>query len=213
MAYFRELPNIEHVSLLKEKSGNNNRVVVKNLFKRAKLRNDVDQAITAFEYYQVSENMRPDIVAQNIYGDPELDWVILVTNNIINIRDQWPLSNNDLHNYMIEKYGVTNTENVHHYETTELKDDNNRILLEGGLEVDSNFTFQVKDKTFTPVQQVTNSQYERKKNDDKRQIKILKSEYISMFISDLRKIMKYERTSQYISKTIKKSYNPNTTGV
>ncbi len=213
MAYFRELPNINYVSLLKDKSKNNERLVVKNIFKRAKLRSDIDQAITAFEYYDISENMRPDVVAQNIYGDPELDWIILVTNNITNIRDQWPLSNNDLHNYMVEKYGVTGLTNVHHYETTELKDDNDRILIEAGLQVDSNFTFKVKDKTYTPVQQVTNQQYEVDKNEEKRRIKVLKSEFVSMFITDFRNSMKYSKSSQYINKGLKESYNPNTTGV
>ena len=67
MAYFRELPNINYVSLLKDKSKNSERLIVKNIFKRAKLRTDIDQAITAFEYYDISENMRPDVVAQNIY--------------------------------------------------------------------------------------------------------------------------------------------------
>ena len=79
MAYFRELPNINYVSLLKDKSKNSERLIVKNIFKRAKLRTDIDQAITAFEYYDISENMRPDVVAQNIYGDPELDWIIPVS--------------------------------------------------------------------------------------------------------------------------------------
>ena len=213
MAYFRELPNINYVSLLKDKSRNDERLIVKNIFKRAKLRSDVDQGITAFEYYDISENMRPDVIAQNIYGDPELDWIILVTNNITNIRDQWPLSNNDLQNYMVEKYGVTGLTNVHHYETTELKDDNDRILIEAGMQVDSNFTFQVGDKTFTPVQQVTNQQYEVDRNEEKRRIKILKSEFVSVFISDLRNAMKYSKSSQYINKSVKESYNPNLSGV
>ena len=213
MAYFRELPNINYVSLLKDKSRNDERLIVKNIFKRAKLRSDIDQAITAFEYYDISENMRPDVVAQNIYGDPELDWIFLVTNNITNIRDQWPLSNNDLQNYMVEKYGVTGLTNVHHYETTELKDDNDRILIEAGMQVDSNFTFQVGDKTFTPVQQVTNQQYEVDRNEEKRRIKILKSEYVSMFITDFRNAMKYSKSSQYINKGLKESYNPNLSGV
>jgi len=213
MAYFRELPNINYVSLLKDKSKNNERLIVKNIFKRAKLRSDVDQAITAFEYYDISENMRPDVVAQNIYGDPELDWIILVTNNITNIRDQWPLSNNDLQIYMVEKYGVTGLTNVHHYETTEMKDDQDRMLLEAGMQVDSNFTFQVGDKTYTPVQQVTNQQYEVDRNEEKRRIKILKSEFVSMFITDFRNTMKYSKSSQYVNKGLKESYNPNTTGV
>ncbi len=213
MAYFRELPNINYVSLLKDKSRNDERLIVKNIFKRAKLRSDIDQAITAFEYYDISENMRPDVVAQNIYGDPELDWIILVTNNITNIRDQWPLSNNDLQNYMVEKYGVTGLTNVHHYETTEMEDDEGRKLLEAGMQVDSNFTFQVGDKTYTPVQQVTNQQYEVDRNEEKRRIKILKSEFVSVFISDLRNAMKYSKSSQYINKSVKESYNPNLSGV
>ena len=213
MAYFRELPNINYVSLLKDKSKNSERLIVKNIFKRAKLRTDIDQAITAFEYYDISENMRPDVVAQNIYGDTELDWIILVTNNITNIRDQWPLSNNDLQSYMVEKYGVTGLTNVHHYQTTEMKDDNNRVLIEAGLQVDSNFTFKVKDKTYTPVQQITNQQYEVDKNEEKRRIKILKSELVSMFITDFRNTMKYSKSSQYINKGLKGTYNPNTTGV
>ena len=213
MSYFRELPNINYISFLKDKSRNDERILVKNIFKRAKLRTDVDQAITAFEFYEISENMRPDVVAQNIYGDTELDWIILVTNNITNIRDQWPLSNNDLQSYMVEKYGVTGLTNVHHYQTTEMKDDNNRVLIEAGLQVDSTFTFQVGDKTYTPVQQVTNQQYEVDKNEEKRRIKILKSEFVSMFISDLRNTMKYSKSSQYINKSVKESYNPNTTGV
>ena len=213
MSYFRELPNINYISFLKDKSRNDERILVKNIFKRAKLRTDVDQAITAFEFYEITENMRPDVVAQNIYGDPELDWVILITNNITNIRDQWPLSNNDLHEYMVEKYGVTGLTNVHHYETTELKDDNDRILIEAGLQVDGNFTFKVKDKTYTPVQQVTNQQYEMDRNEEKRRIKILKSEFVSVFISDLRNAMKYSKSSQYINKSVKESYNPNLRGV
>ena len=213
MSYFRELPNISYVSLLKDRNKNDERILVKNIFKRAKIRTDVDQAITAFEYYQISENMRPDVVAENVYGDPELDWIILITNNITNIRNEWPLSNNDLYNYMVEKYGVTGITDVHHYETTEMKDDQDRMLLEAGLQVDSNFTFQVGDKTYTPVQQVTNQQYEMDKNEEKRRIKILKPEFISMFISDMRNSMKYSKSSQYINKGLKESYNPNTTGV
>jgi len=213
MSYFRELPNINYISLLKDKSRNDERILVKNIFKRAKLRSDIDQAITAFEYYQISENMRPDVVAQNIYGDPELDWVILITNNITNIRDQWPLSNNDLHEYMVEKWGATGLTDVHHYETTEMKDAKDRKILDAGLQVDGNFTFQVGDKTYNPVEQVTNQQYEMNRNEEKRRIKILKSEFVSVFISDLRNAMKYSKSSQYINKSVKESYNPNLSGV
>ena len=215
MSYFRELPNINYISFLKDKSRNDERILVKNIFKRAKLRSDVDQAITAFEFYEISENMRPDVVAQNIYGDPELDWVILITNNITNIRDQWPLSNNDLHNYILEKHGTT--EGVHHYETTEIKDSDGRIVLEKGLYVDSTFTFKWYDgvslKTETPVQSVSNFTYESKINDEKRKIKVLKKTFVPMFINDMRKMMKYSKSSQYKNSGLKEGYNPRIVGV
>ena len=92
MPYFRELPNISHASLLPKRSKNDERLVVKNIFRRAIMRQDIFDSITSFDYYDIEDNMRPDTVAQAIYDDPELDWIILMTNNITNIRDQWPLS-------------------------------------------------------------------------------------------------------------------------
>ena len=88
MAYFQELPNISYPSLLPSQNKVESRIAVKNLFKRSKLRTDVDQAITAFNYYDVKDGMRPDMVAQELYDDPELDWVVLTSNNITNVRDQ-----------------------------------------------------------------------------------------------------------------------------
>ena len=123
MAYFEELPNISYPSLLRGRNKIEDRVVVKNIFKRSKLRTDINQAITAFNYYTIKEGMRPDMIAQELYGDPELDWVVLTSNNITNIRDQWPLSHNDLHEYMLEKYGSeANIAKVEIYETREILD-------------------------------------------------------------------------------------------
>ena len=123
MSYFEELPNISYVSLLPNQNRSDERIQVKNLFKRAKLRTDIDQSVTAFDYYLIQDNERPDIVAERIYDSSELDWVILVTNNITSIRNQWPLSNNELYTYCLEKYindaGIMAT---HHYETKEIKD-------------------------------------------------------------------------------------------
>lgn len=218
MAYFEELPDISYVSLLPNTRNNDERITVKNIFKRAKLRTDTDQAITAFTYYQIQDNTRPDIIAQDIYGDPELDWVILITNNIINVRDEWPLSNNDLYDHMLEKYGsVEKLNEVNHWETTEIRDNYTRILLKSGLEVDKDFTFtySISNTTYTvnPTIAVTNETYEIRKNDNKRMIKLLKPEYLSTFVRDMRSIMKYETSSQYIDRTTKAAYNPNTTGL
>ena len=231
MAYFQELPNIAQPSLLPGSNKVEDRVIVKNLFKRSKLRTDVDQAITAFDYYYIEDQQRPDVLAQELYGDSELDWVVLTSNNITNVRDQWPLSHNDLHTYMLEKYGSeTNILGIHHSETVKVIDEYNRVILNGGSEVDADFTFTFvgsvtsstgslirvqltgNSNTINPVRSITNYDYETKLNEEKRRIRILKPEYIGAFISEHKQIMKYERSSNYISKTLKGTYNPRISG-
>ena len=219
MAYFNELPNISTVSLLKDKSRSDERILVKNIFRRAKLRTDVDRAITAYDFYVIKEGERPDILANKFYDDPELDWVILIVNNITSIRDEWPLSNNDLNTHMIDKYGSESAlAEVHHYETREIRDQHNRTVLEAGLEVDENFVF-----SYTPIGGVTqdisaagpvsNYEYERTVNDAKRVIRILKEEYVGALVSDMRSMMKYESSSQYLDRTTKETYNPKDFGI
>jgi len=222
MAYFKELPNISYPSLLPNRNKIESRILVKNIFKRSKLRSDVDQAITAFNYYYVQERMRPDMVAQDLYEDPELDWVVLTSNNITNIRNQWPLDHNDLHNYTLEKYGSDqNVAAVHHHETRKIVDEFNRVVMPDGLEVDSNFSFQylnlsgqiINVLSSQVVAPITNYQYEVKLNDQKRRIKVLKSEYLTLFLTDHRNIMTYDRSSDFISKRVKGTYNPRVFGV
>ena len=219
MAYFDELPNIAHPSLLPRSNKVEDRIIVKNIFKRAKLRDDIEQAITAFNYFDIKEGMRPDMVAQELYDNPELDWVVLTSNNITNIRNEWPLSHNDLQEYMLEKYGSdANIAKVHHFETREILDELSRVVMPAGLQVDETFTFKYKNSTnsilnVNPVSAITNYQYEVKLNDQKRRIRILKSEFLSAFISEHREIMSYGKSSNYISKKLKRTYNPRLSGV
>ena len=219
MAYFEELPNIAYPSLLPSSNKIEDRIIVKNIFKRSKLRTDIDQAITAFNYYYVEQGMRPDMVAKSLYDDSELDWVILTANNITNIRDQWPLEHNDLHEYMLGKYGSeANISGIHHYETRKIVDEYNRVVIPAGLEVDANFSFKYKNfsnsiVTVNPVSAITNYQYEVKLNDEKRRIKILKPQFLPIFLSNHKNIMKYDRSSDYISSKLKSTYNPRISGV
>ena len=219
MGYFKELPNLEYLSQLPDANSNETYITVKNLFKRAKLRTDTINVITAFDYYQIEDNQRPDVIAQKLYGDAELDWVILITNNITNIREEWPLSNQNLYYYMIDKYGSDeNISGIHHYETTEVKDEYDRLVVPSGLQVDSNYSITYSKLnntlvTVSPVKSVTNYEYETDINEKKRQISILKPEYLSVVITDLRNIMRYDISSQYLNQNTKKAYNPNLTGV
>ena len=222
MAYFEELPNISYPSLLRGRNKIEDRVVVKNIFKRSKLRTDINQAITAFNYYTIKEGMRPDMIAQELYGDPELDWVVLTSNNITNIRDQWPLNHNDLHEYMLEKYGSeANIAKVEIYETREILDEYKRVVMPAGLRVDKDFSFEylnfskqvVKVLSSEVVAGISNYQYEVKLNDEKRRIRVLKSEYLTAFITEHREIMNYEESTDYISDRLKGTYNPRIGGV
>jgi hypothetical protein len=137
MSYFKELPNLQVKLRFPNQSSNKDYVTIKNLWKRAKLREDVTNAVTAFNYYQIEGNDRPDQIAEKVYGDPELDWVVLITNNITNINSDWPLSDDSLYKYLIDKYGNEEAlQEIHHTETTESRDRFNRLVIPGGLKVD-----------------------------------------------------------------------------
>lgn len=138
MAYFNELPNLEVISRFVNTETNEDFIKIKNLWRRAKLREDIANAATAFNYYQIKDNERPDQIAKNYYGDPELDWVVLITNNITNFNEDWPLDNNTLYNYLIDKYGSEEAlQEIHHTETVENRDSFNRIVIPEKIFVDN----------------------------------------------------------------------------
>jgi len=140
MSYFRELPNLQVLNRTKNETSNDETLIVKNFFKRAKLREDIGSVASAFEYYFITENERPEQIAEKIYGDPELDWVILTTNNIINLQDQWPLNLDNFNKYMLDKYGSEDAyDDIHHYETISVKDSFGREVFPAGLRVDESF--------------------------------------------------------------------------
>ena len=138
--YFSYFPNLAYVSRTIDRSSNDEFIPVKNIFRRPKLRDDLKNVITAFEDYIITGDDRPEQVSERVYGDPRYDWVILTTNNITKVRDEWPLSANDFQNYILAKYGTEERlSEVHHYVTELLLDDSFRAVVPEGLIVDSNF--------------------------------------------------------------------------
>jgi hypothetical protein len=141
MSYFREFPNLKYIGNLSNITSSDGFVDAKNIFKRAKIREDIKNAITAFTFYQIEGSERPDQIAKKLYNDVELDWVILLTNNITNFNEQWPLDNDSFYKYLIDTYGSEeNLSKIHHYETTEVRDEYNRLVVPGGLVVDDDIT-------------------------------------------------------------------------
>ena len=127
-SYFRHLPDLDYPSLDNNRTSVYDYQVVKNLFKRAVIRDDVFDELTAFTKYSVVGDERPDQVAYNFYGDSALDWVILTTNNIIHVRDEWPMGSQDFLTYLNEKYTEQELSNIHHYETKIIRDSNGRLI-------------------------------------------------------------------------------------
>ena len=143
MGYFRELPDVEYQSFLSDAISSKEYLTVKNLFRRNKLRDDLQNVFTIFDKYEIVEGARPDMVAEEFYGDAELDWVVLMTAGIINVRDEWPLSNYRLYQYVEHKYGILELNEVRYYETKEIKDSNGRLILPAEKIVDEDFVFKL----------------------------------------------------------------------
>lgn len=209
MSYFRELPDILYQSQSSDRNSSRDYVRVKNLFRRVKLRDDLQNVFTLFNKYQIKDGARPDTVAEANYGSADYDWVVLLTAGIINVTDQWPLSDKDLYRYVENKYGNELTA-VRFYETTEVKDSNGRLILPAGKVVDSNFTIpnpSNPNANLNPVTAITNYEYEVRKNEDKRSIYLLKPEYLQIYLNDMRRIMYYEKSSQYVDKRLIRTEN------
>jgi hypothetical protein len=209
MSYFRNLPNLEYQSFLSDKKSSDEYLTVKNLFRRVKLRDDLQNVFTVFDKYQIVDGARPETVAEELYGSSQYDWVVLIAAGITRVRDQWPLSDKDLYDYAEQIYG-NNLNSVHHYETKEVKDSQDRLILPAGKIVDSNFTIPKPGDSTTllnPVTGISNYEYEVRKNNEKRSIYVLKRIYLQQVLNDTKKEMTYDQSSQYVNETTIKTEN------
>ena len=211
-SYFKQLPRLDYPSLANDRTSVYDFQIVKNLFKRAVLRDDILEDVTSFEKYTVQGDERPDQVAYDFYGDSALDWVVLTTNNIIHVRDEWPMSNRDFLTYLNGKYTSQELSNVHHYETTILRDSLGNLIQNSGLNVEENHSVTFLDNGVYRTEQnrklVTFLEHETNLNDKKREINILKRSLIEVFLKDMAEIMTYKPSQQFISDDLKKTENP-----
>ena len=134
-SYFKQVPNFEYVNRTRGSKDISNYITVKNLFKRGKIRPDIFGNLNYFTKYKIIGDERPDNVAFKEYNDTSLDWVVLLSNNILNIQDEWPLPQRSLDEILLEKYGDYEKlhSGIHHYNTVEIKNSRGGIVLPGGL--------------------------------------------------------------------------------
>ena len=215
--YFSKVPNMEYVSRLPNaKIGDY--ITVKNLFKRGALEQDILSNLSFHIQYKIVGDDRPDNVAFDVYGNSNLDWLVLTCNNIINIQTEWPLLQNDFDRFLLDKYGTYEALNeTHHYETLEVKNSRDVIIVPKGLECESDYSITYFDSNTQRevivlsadcTTEVTNYTYEDRIEDAKRNIFVLKPEYLGIINDDMDIAMEYKKGStQYVSETLKRADN------
>lgn len=228
--YFSYVSDFNYISLLPE-AKISDYITVKNFFRRGQIAPQIFTNLAYFEDYTIEGDERADQVADKFYTDPTLDWIVFLSNNIINLQSEWPLPSYVFDKVMLEKYGSYDIlySGIHHYQTEEIKDSLGNVMLKSGIRVGStwdtsgNFIKDGNDYYYeffdrglgyvvqTPrnefVLAVTNYDYEMDEEDKKRNIYLLKPQYINILLDDINNIMKYKKSSQYESRTLKKGDN------
>ena len=162
-------------------NGNGNQKLVTDLFKRIKLRSKISDKVSLYDVYDVPNGEKPEDTAFKHFGDPELHWVILITNNITDRYYGWPLNEQDFETYIRNKY--SNPDAVHHYEITQssgAQSSNGPDDYSHKIEVNS---------TEPGAQSVSNREYEQRLQDEKRQIKLLQPQFLGLFINEFEKLI------------------------
>ena len=193
MAYFKYLPKV-YVRQKSRINGVQPYELAVNIFRRIKIRDSLQGALLGFIQYEITEGQRPDQIAYEYYNDPGLDWIVLLVNNIINVNEDWPLTRDDLREYVSNKYG--SIEGIKHYETNEYIDPATGMrLMPEGLIVPEDFHITKANGDIVPKSvsrsPVSYFNYESKINETKRNIYLLRPLYITDFISEFKRLCDY----------------------
>ena len=227
MSYFKHFPDIFYQSPLENKISSGDLIQIKNIFRRTKLKDYLQGSVSVFNKYVIEDGERPDTISELLYGSPQYDFVVILTAGITNINHQWPVQDFQIYNVALAKYGSeTKMNEIHHYETFEIKDSKGRQILPPNLIVDKDFKMdgsalrfptnrftliseagnnQLDDKneytvaTDNIARPVTNYEFEINENEKLRNIDVLRQGYLTTFVNDLRDILRYDRHSRFIN--------------
>ena len=207
--YFQNIPNIGYNERpLKYPFSQSEITVAKNLFRRYKVNEDVFSLAVFFQKYAIEEGERPETLAEKAYGNAFYDWVILITNNLVNAHYDWPMSSNQLYQTLSTEYTDPFAE-IHHYETIEI------AQYKAGTIVDETFynathklniNGSVQNKIGSSfVDAIPVAEHYFRENEKKREIYLLKPKYVVSFVDDFRRNNKYEKSSTYVNKFLKQT--------
>ena len=207
--YFSLLPNISYDEKpINYPFSESDFVTAKNFFRRYKINDDIFSFATFFKKYAILDGERPDSLANKAYGDPFYDWVILLTNNMVNAQYDWPMTNYELQKVLEEEFDDAYSE-IHHYETIKIGQ------YAAGLRVDETFyngqhkvnvngTMSLKNGSEI-CGPVTVAEHYTRENEKKREIYLLKPAYFQSFVDDFRKQNLYKKSGNYINQRLKKT--------
>ena len=207
MAYFNKVSEILYLKYDKNPY-NGDFIRIKNIFSRIKIVDDVLPQTTLLEDIFVQNGERPDNISKEYYNDPGFDWVIMMINNINNLYKDWPLESNVLENYINGKYAEPL--DIHHYETIEQSYEDD-IILKSGLTVEETFQFITPNNITLSKNKsrigISNAEYERRENDKKREILILRPEFLPEFVRITEDQLKFTPSTEFINSRLKVSTN------
>ena len=177
--YFKNFPTIIYDAV-----GNGEFKDVKNLLRRVAIRAKVKTNTLLYDTYDVKEGESPESIADKLYDDPELHWVVLLVNDVTDRYHQWPLNYSQFNQYIADKYD--NVDGVHHYELAQSSGN-----TDTKIEVYNNSALYSGDQDFySTATTITNREYEETQQDQKRQIRLLDPRYIQQFVEEYETLMK-----------------------
>ena len=176
MSYFSQFPLMAY-----DMAGNQQYKLLPNILKRVKLRSNLRAGSFLFDNYDVKDGERPEDVAYKWFGDAKYHWIILMTNNITDRYYQWPLTQPQFQEHLEDKYGLTNIDAVHHYEKTQ----------DSGVTSSRDHSHLVEcNSDDGDPSIISNRQYEQRKQDEYREIRLLDTRYLSTFVEEFETLIK-----------------------
>ena len=177
--YFKQFPTIPYDS-----TGTGQTKDVKNLLRRVAIRQKVKSNTLFYDTYDVKDGDSPESIADKLYDNPELHWVVLLVNDITDVYHQWPLRYSQFLQFIKDKY--SNPNGVHHYEIPQSSGDTKKTI-----EVYANAAIHDNDVSYYPnATIITNIQYEENRQDELRRIRLLDPIYIEQFVEEYENLMK-----------------------
>ena len=176
--YFESFPKIFYDSV-----GQGNPKVVTNLLRRVAIRAKVKTNTMLYDTYDVKSGETPEIIADKLYQDPELHWIVMLVNNVTDRYHQWPMKEQQFNTFLNEKYD--NPDGVHHYEISQESGDTSTKI-----EVYANEALYTGDTDFyNSATIVTNREFEEREQDKKRQIRLLDPRYVDEFVDEFEQLI------------------------